>query len=120
MYLFTSTLGTRYDVTGVVYYNFNEYKLEPRDSLDVVASVITSIEENDLKFSLYPNPVNSIFTLSGVNIEKAEIYSVNGKLIRAISLNSINNIDVSDLESGAYIIKVTSNNKVGVTRFIKQ
>jgi hypothetical protein len=45
---------------------------------------------------------------------------VNGKLIRAISLNSINNIDVSDLESGAYIIKVTSNNKVGVTRFIKQ
>ena len=120
MYLFTSTLGTRYDVTGVVYYSFNEYKLEPRDSLDVVASVITSIEENDLKFSLYPNPVNSIFTLSGVNIEKAEIYSVNGKLIRAISLNSINNIDVSDLESGAYIIKVTSNNKVGVTRFIKQ
>ena len=120
MYLFTSTLGTRYDVTGVVYYSFNEYKLEPRDSLDVVVSAVTSIEENDLKFSLYPNPVNSIFTLSGVNIEKAEIYSVNGKLIRAISLNSINNIDVSDLEIGAYIIKVTSNNKVGVTRFIKQ
>jgi len=120
MYLFTSTLGARYDVTGVVYYSFNEYKLEPRDSLDIVASVTTSIEENDLKFSLYPNPVNSIFTLSGVNIEKAEIYSVNGKLMRAISLNSINNIDVSDLEIGAYIIKVTSNNKVGVTRFIKQ
>ncbi|MDB4088143.1 T9SS type A sorting domain-containing protein [Flavobacteriales bacterium] len=120
MYLYTPVLGTRYDVTGVIQYSFNEYKLEPRDSLDIVASTIVSIEENSLEFSLYPNPVTTIFTLSGVNLEKAEIYSVNGKLIKTISLNVINNIDVSDLESGAYILRVTSNNKVGITRFIKQ
>jgi hypothetical protein len=120
MYAFVPTLGTRYDVTGVIQYSFREFKLEPRDSLDVVASTIVSLVENDLEFSLYPNPVTSILTLSGVELEKAEIYSVNGKLVRTISLNAINNIDVSDLEKGAYILKVTSNNKVGVTRFIKQ
>ena len=69
---------------------------------------------------LFPNPVNSTFTLSGLNLEKVEIYSINGKLIRSISLNTINSVDVSDLEKGAYILKVTSNNKVGITRFIKQ
>lgn len=120
MYAFTPTLGVRYDVTGVIYYSFNEYKLEPRDSLDIVLSAVTSIEENDLKFSIYPNPTNSIVTITGVNVERAEIYSVNGKLVKAVSLNSISNIDVSDLENGAYILKVSSNNKVGVTRFIKQ
>ena len=120
MYAFTPTLGLDYDVTGVVYYSFNEYKLEPRDSLDIVISPVVSIVENGLEFGIFPNPATSVMTLTGVNLEKAEIYSINGKLVSTISLNSINNIDVSNLEKGAYILKVTSNNKVGVTRFIKQ
>ncbi|MEN8928639.1 MAG: T9SS type A sorting domain-containing protein [Flavobacteriales bacterium] len=120
MYLFSPVLGTRYDITGVVYYSFSNFKLQPRDSLDVVASTITSIDEKGLEFSLYPNPVNTVLTLSGFALETAEIFSINGKLIKSISLNTINNIDVADLENGAYILRVSGDNKIGVTRFIKQ
>ena len=120
MYAFVPTLNAKYDVTGIAHYSFGNYKIEPRDSMDVVEINTASIFENGLEFSIFPNPATTHLTLSGVNLEKAEIYSVNGKLIESVSLIDKRNIDVSDLEKGAYILKVTSNNKVGVTRFIRQ
>jgi predicted extracellular nuclease len=122
MYAFVPALAQKYDVTGVVYYSFGEYKIEPRDSNDVVFINTTSINENknELDFSIYPNPVNSVVTISGLNLEKAEIYSVNGKLIKKVPLSVLNTIDVTDLENGIYVIKVIANNKVGISRFVKQ
>jgi len=34
-YAFTPTLGTLYNVTGPLYYSYNNFKIEPRDSSDV-------------------------------------------------------------------------------------
>ncbi|MDC0015217.1 T9SS type A sorting domain-containing protein [Flavobacteriales bacterium] len=111
-----------YDVTGIVHYSFNEYKLEPRDSMDIVQSLLISIsEENEeLQFSIYPNPVNEMFTISGVNLERAEIYTSTGKLVKSISLNTINTIDVSELSNGVYVVRVISGENTGVSRFVKQ
>ena len=111
-----------YDVTGLVYYSFGEFKLEPRDSMDIVQNITISLDEKheNLDLSVFPNPVSSIFTLEGVNLGTAEIINAEGKLIRTISLNYINTIDVSDLTNGVYIIKVSSDKKVGYTRFVKQ
>ena len=121
MYAFVPTLAQKYDVTGVVYYSFGEYKIEPRDSNDVfINTTLINENENELDFSIYPNPVNSIVTISGLNLEKAEIYSVNGKLIKKVSLSVLSTINVTDLEKGIYIIKVITNTKVGISRFVKQ
>ena len=112
-----------YDVTGVVQYNFSEFKLEPRDSTDIVQNIAVSLIENNetLIINLYPNPVQNVFTLSGVNLKRAEIFTTTGKLVRTLSLNSINTVDVNELRSGAYIIKVYDNaNKSAISRFIKQ
>ena len=91
-------------------------------SKDVSTSVtIEEIEGNDNQFNLYPNPVQNVFTLSGVNLKRAEIFTTTGKLVRTLSLNSINTVDVNELRSGAYIIKVYDNaNKSAISRFIKQ
>lgn len=120
MYPFVPTMNFKYDVTGVVQYSFGKYKIEPRDSMDVVEINTASISENELNFSFYPNPVNSILTILGTELERADVYSVNGKLVESVSLNKNNKFDVSHLEKGVYILKVTRNNKVGVTKFIKQ
>ncbi len=122
MYAYTPMMGTNYDVTGIMYYSFGEYKLEPRDTTDISLSPTISLEEksNDLTLSIFPNPVSDFFTIEGVNLGTAEIMNAEGKIIRSISLNYINTIDVSELTNGMYIIKVTSNNKVGFTRFVKQ
>ncbi|MGB1041587.1 MAG: T9SS type A sorting domain-containing protein, partial [Flavobacteriales bacterium] len=112
-----------YDVTGVLFYSFRNFKIEPRDSTDIVQNIAVSLIENNetLTINLYPNPVQNVFTLSGVDLKRAEIFTTTGKLVRTLSLNSINTVDVNDLRSGAYIIKVYDNsNKFAISRFIKQ
>ena len=110
-----------YSVTGILYYSFSNFKVEPRDSTDLLQSLVVSIDENqELTLSVFPNPVSTFFTLEGVNLGTAEIMNAEGKIVRSISLNYISTIDVSELTNGVYIIKVTSDNKVGFTRFVKQ
>jgi hypothetical protein len=122
MYAYTPMMGTNYDITGIMYFSFGEYKLEPRDTNDVVASPTISLNEisNKLNLSVFPNPVSSFFNIEGVSKGTAEIMNAEGKIIRSISLNNLSIIDVSELSNGIYIIKVISENKVGFTRFIKE
>ena len=75
--------------------------------------------------SLYPNPVNDVFTVNsskGVEFNYATIFSVDGKVIQTIALNSSNSrLDVSDLKTGAYIIELS--NKEGLVvrqQFLKK
>ena len=49
MFHFEPTLNEKYNVTGVMYYSFNAYKLLPRDTADV--ELITAPEANILTFS---------------------------------------------------------------------
>ena len=57
MYHFTPTLGTNYDVTGIVDYAYGNYKVEPRDSSDV------SVSNTQL-----PAPENLTISVSGNDV----------------------------------------------------
>lgn len=119
---FNPVLHQGYDVTGVLFYSFSNFKVEPRDSADIVQNLTISLYElnKTLEFSVYPNPVNEMFTISGVNLERADIYTTTGKLVKSVSLNSINTIDVSELSNGVYVVRVISGDNAGVSRFVKQ
>jgi hypothetical protein len=76
-----------------------------------------STEQNilgDVRF--YPNPVNknsgSFVKISSNSSEKitAKIYSVIGKMIKNISVNN-NQIDITSLSTGLYLVKITQDNK---------
>lgn len=71
------------------------------------------------KFEIYPNPVSSILTIkSEKNIEVIEVFDALGRLV--MTKNSEQNIDVSYLESGTYLIKIFSENTVKFSKFIKK
>lgn len=81
MYAFNASVATAYNVTGVVDYSFSAFKLQPRDANDV--ELFTSVEEiNNIKVSVYPNPVqNQInFELSTSNYA-VRIIDITGKTI---------------------------------------
>jgi choice-of-anchor B domain-containing protein len=66
-------------------------------------------------FKLSPNPANDIVTIESENdIENIEIFDVVGKKIKSLENLSLrfNNIDVSDLNSGVYILKVNKSNSL--------
>ena len=70
-----------------------------------------SIEENSLDaISLYPNPTNDMFFIKGSisNLESVRIFNLSGQLINELK-GSVEQIDVSSIESGMYFVKLTSS-----------
>ncbi|QTE22474.1 T9SS type A sorting domain-containing protein [Polaribacter cellanae] len=93
------------------------------DDITLLNSATASIKDNTLaNVSLYPNPATSFVTISAENtIEKLSVFNILGKVVKTISVNNTSkNIDVSDLNSGIYLIKFTVNNSVGTAKFIKR
>lgn len=93
---------------------------------DVVSVDKNRILANELK--LYPNPVKGVLSVDlGVSskffIQEIEVFSVNGKKVKNIHLDSdktSSKVDVSSLETGVYILKVVTNEIVISKVFIKK
>jgi len=73
-------------------------------------------------FSYYPNPVRNTLNLSySQEISSVEVYNLLGQKVRAISINANQvQVDMSNLPSAAYIVKVTANNQVKTIKVIKE
>lgn len=58
--------------------------------------------------NIFPNPTNGEVGFSGEfeSIKKIEVYDYTGKTIMTIEENNINNINISHLPSGIYILKI--------------
>lgn len=80
------------------------------------------IEQNSEipKLTLYPNPVtnNLYLSTSTSKIEKVMIYSITGALVKS-TLTNVENIDVSTLKKGNYLVKVTTDQGSFTQKFIK-
>jgi subtilisin-like proprotein convertase family protein len=74
--------------------------------------------------NLYPNPATTEVTLSNTSqiaIHTAEIYDVNGKLVRSFTLTSdVSTLDVSDLSSGIFMVKVIGDEASTVEQLVKK
>lgn len=91
------------------------------------------IEEfgNIEKLDIYPNPVSEYLNInlsksSFSTNDKIEIIDITGKMINDYSLSSIsrfnqrNSIDVSSLNNGLYFLRLITDDKVFVGKFIKK
>ncbi len=66
---------------------------------------------------VYPNPTNGIINLSLDNIEKVEIFDMLGRKVFTQSIVA-NQIDLSTLEKGNYIVVIKQNNKLIKSKII--
>ena len=73
------------------------------------------------KLTLYPNPVsNNLYLSSSTSkIEKVMIYSITGALVKS-ALTEAENIDVSTLKKGNYLVKVTTDQGSFSQKIIKK
>ncbi len=84
--------------------------------------VLSTGIENISEVSTYPNPVKNILTITSLAqpIESYKIYTVNGQLVQSDSLVTKNQLDISSLTAGVYVLKFTSNKKKRTVKFIKE
>ena len=91
-----------------------------------VTVVDDAIEEMNTSFNIYPNPVNDkiyIETLTQTQTLTVEIYDIYGRiqnLSNSATQQLSNSIDVTNLNSGVYFVKVVTENGESVKRFIKK
>ena len=83
------------------------------DNMLVYNEMITSVSSPQVaNIRIYPNPVRDVIHIAketGQVIERLELYSLQGQLIRSTKNE---NMQVSDLPSGSYILKVRLNEGV--------
>ena len=116
-----SIVLTNYDGTSEVPANVDTGTLE----IDrvVVNNSNTPLSQESLllnqEISLYPNPVvNKLNIDSNFEIQKVEIYNLNGQLVK--TFENIENGDISELNSGVYLVKIHSPENSITKKIIKQ
>ena len=78
----------------------------------------------NIVFAVYPNPSTDYvkFSLNDAFLDKAEvtITNIQGQVVKRQNISSnFNRIEVADLSNGVYFIQLTSGNKLGFSKFIK-
>ena len=78
------------------------------------------IGNEDSNFILYPNPASNVFTISIPDNSKTQIsiYNINGSLVKQIVTENGQNIDISELSTGLYTLKINDGRKLTVKRLI--
>jgi hypothetical protein len=67
-----------------------------------------AFEAQDNTFSLYPNPASDYLSIvSETELKSVVIYSLQGQIVKSTTANQIN---ISDLSSGMYLVKMTDLN----------
>lgn len=112
-----STAQFRY---GILMTNLEAGDIVYVDDLSAETTPPLSLGENIIEnISLYPNPASgyvNIKSLQGANIE---VYNVVGKLVKSEkTLSNEHLMNVSELSSGIYLVKLTSEGKTATKKLI--
>jgi len=77
------------------------------------------LEAEAADFIVYPNPVkNTLHIESDENINKAEIFDMQGKMV--VTDENANEINVSALPKGSYLVRITTEKGVSTRTFVKE
>jgi hypothetical protein len=82
---------------------------------------ISTIKNSEIK--VYPNPVVSDLYIDGdgVQINGYTIYEMNGRMVRAATVNATKvTISISDLNTGVYIVQIRTSEGLVVKRIMKR
>ncbi|MDD5570165.1 MAG: M20/M25/M40 family metallo-hydrolase [Bacteroidales bacterium] len=124
-------IGTDYKVVSLsfplYYMNFDEAKILVDYVIQNKFGEPTGIVEksNFSQLRIYPNPANDKITIelpeAGSRKTEVVVYNLNGKEIKKLRAMSHElRVDISDLPSGIYFVKVMNENGVSVGKFVKE
>ncbi len=88
---------------------------------NTIGETTISVEENEVSFGIYPNPVDDYLYIStNEAVKEIHIYNMLGMTVYQTAKYNGNSINVSELNNGMYLMKVITENGESVKRFIKK
>jgi endonuclease I len=124
---FSPALNNNYTVTGILNYDYSEFKIELRTFTDILTPTSVAERPHSIKFSVYPNPADDLLTINiaSSNSEMAQFVLTDfmGRVVwqEDILLHPENNtvkFSVNDLPVGVYLLKIRKEQKVGYQKII--
>ena len=112
-----------FTTVGVNTYHCSPHQEDMYGTITVTAAA--GISENKLlSFEMYPNPVSDVLNIqlpSGTDKAEVGVYDYTGRLVSSKTISSNDStLDIQKISKGIYIIRVATNTKIGVQRFIKK
>lgn len=72
--------------------------------------MVGTIENTSVDVSIYPNPVHDVLYFRNVTGKHiANIYALDGQLIKSFQITGSQSVDISDLPSGMYLVNLSSS-----------
>ena len=122
VYIGTDTSFTDSYTSGAYYKVYTADKaFNYSDEITLDEEVMISVNDlEDTAIRVYPNPSSEILSISSdnINIRTAAIYTINGQKVLEQSMIGSQSIDVSQLESGIYLLKMEGTDKTYTQKIV--
>ena len=117
----TLVVGNTFTNNANIYFDYN-FPITTNTYTTTVAALSTQDFDFGSYFTLYPNPAKDVLniqTKQDLQVNSVEIYNQLGQIIMAVT-NSVNSVDVSNLSSGTYFVKINSVKGSANAKFVKE
>lgn len=111
--------------TDIGNYGINTPTFFCMDNLTVDVVSVFDTPKPLTQVDVFPNPANEILNIDLQSFDnediKLEIFNLNGQLIQVFEKgnNEVTTIDIAKLNTGSYLLKVSSEKEIAVKRFVK-
>jgi hypothetical protein len=113
-------VGNTFSNLANIYFDYN-FPIVTNNYTTTVQNTL-GLQENDFinNISVYPNPAKNILNFKTEhNISKVEVYDITGRILSSNSVSE-NKIDLSNLKTGNYILKLYTEKGIMNTKIIKE
>ena len=117
----TLVVGNTFSNNANIYFDYN-FPITTNTYTTTVTALSTQDFDFGTYFTLYPNPANDVLniqTKQDLQVNSIEIYNQLGQIVLAVT-NAVNSIDVADLASGTYFVKVNTEKGSANAKFVKE
>ena len=119
--LYDDSGGENHAVLNFGHYDLT-YAFVTPDDLIINPPRVETVDEKKLEnVSIYPNPVKDILNFKGIDVTNSEvkIFNLMGQLVEE-SIVQNSSFDITNLNSGIYIIEINKDNQKFYTKIIKE
>ena len=89
------------------------------DDIEINLKSLSTTESKLKSFNMYPNPATNSLTIETQQVSDLKIYSIQGVLVKhQKGLKSNTTINLSNLSSGMYLVKLSSKGKYAIKKLI--
>ncbi len=117
----TLVVGNTFTNNANIYFDYN-FPITTNMYTTTVAALSAQDFDFGNYFTLHPNPTKDVLNIQSkqnVAINSIEIYNQLGQIVM-VTTNAINSIDVANLASGTYFVKVNTEKGSANAKFVKE